>query len=104
MRVTMKRIILIGMVFILILFGCSKTKEEKDMNDLDIDLNFAFNTTRMVTIDIEGPVETDFNLFLAYNGELKEGKGDTLLLDKQIIQTMTDSTGNFKDIMSLPAY
>jgi len=100
----MKKIVLLLMVIGIAILGCSKTDEHKNMNDLDVDLNFTFNTTRMVTVDIQGPIETDFNLFLAYDGEIKEGKGDTLLLDKQIIQTMTDSTGKFEDILTIPSY
>ncbi len=100
----MKKVFIAILILLLAFLGCSKTEKQKNMNDLDVDMAFAFNTTRAVTVDIEGPAETDFNLFLAYDGDLKEGKGDTLLLDDQIVQTMTDSTGKFKDILTIPSY
>ena len=101
----MKRNLFIAIVLMAVLVSCSwwDKDKHKNMHELDIDLNFTFNTTRMVTVEITGPIETDFNLFLEYEGDTKSPK-DTLLLDKMVVATMTDSTGVFEDIITLPSY
>ncbi|MBN2018359.1 MAG: hypothetical protein JW794_09565 [Candidatus Cloacimonetes bacterium] len=101
----MKRILLVSFVLIAVLVSCSWWNKDKDknMDDLDFDPAFTFNTTRMVTFDITGPVNTDINIFLEYHGEGKSPK-DTLLLDRMVVSTMTDSIGMFEDIISLPSY
>jgi len=101
----MKKNFFIVVVLMAVLVSCSwwNKDKHKNMHDLDIDPNFAFNTTRMVTVEITGPIETDFNLFLEYDGDSKSPK-DTLLLDKMVVSTMTDSTGVYEDIISFPSY
>ena len=101
----MKKNFFIVVVLMAVLVSCSwwNKDKHKNMHDLDIDPNFAFNTTRMVTVEITGPIETDFNLFLEYDGDSKSPK-DTLLLDGMVVATMTDSTGMYEDFISLPSY
>jgi len=101
----MKKNFFIAIVLMAVLVSCSwwNKDKQKNMHDLDIDLNFTFNTTRMITVEITGPIETDFNLFLEYDGDSKSPK-DTLLLDEMVVATMTDSTGIYEDFISLPSY
>ena len=101
----MKKSFFIAIVLMAVLVSCSwwNKDDNKSMHDLNIDPAFTFNTTRMVAVEITGPIETDFNLFLEYDGEGKSPK-DTLLLDQMVVATMIDSTGVFEDIITIPSY
>lgn len=98
--------ILLG--FVILSLSCSWDNNDdgpKSMEDLEVDPYFPFNTDRQVSIDISGPLNTDCEFYLEYNGEFDPENPDTTLLEELIIETETDSIdGTFTCEFPIPTY